>query len=425
MWCPGGFAQEEKTNEDEQRPRFDFTMNLSVGLSSYEDSAGVQRIYQKYGVFPEFGYGRWGLELDLSLELDGDFHLMDLNNDGDPDRWTTLHDYLTRIHYLRYGQKGDPLYGRIGAFDSYTLAHGLIMERFSDTVFYPQVIQLGLNFDMDGALFSFPYIGLEAVVDDVLDWDIVGVRFYAKPLAGAANPLLKRLEFGGTVVTDQDPQENPLDVPEDDPASEGVTEYGADVELPLLEKERTSLVAYADWAKIVDGGSGALIGSTFTHGWLALLGQLRFLGKDFTHAYFDSFYEVDRGEPPTGKFDSLAAYGEFYMGYLVGTEMSAQDAVTFSFMLSDGIGDPEGLRVIAAVGTGEKLSQKLDIALFYDMRDVETFSDLYSDENSLIRFTLGYRLGAAADIVFTFERAYSPYSLNPADRIYVDTRFSF
>jgi hypothetical protein len=59
------------------------------------------------------------------------------------------------------------------------------------------------------------------------------------------------------------------------------------------------------------------------------------------------------------------------------------------------------------------------------MRDVETFSDLYSDENSLIRFTLGYRLGAAADIVFTFERAYSPYSLNPADRIYVDTRFSF
>jgi hypothetical protein len=421
LWCSRGWAQDETANEGERRPAFDFTLNLSVGLSSYEDSAGEQAVYQKYGVFPEFSYGRWGLGFDLSLELDGDFHLMDLDNDGHPDRWTTLHDYITRIHYVRYGKKGDPLYGRIGAFDSRTLGHGLVMERYSNTVFYPQVIQLGFDFNMDGELFSFPYVGFEAVADDVLDWDIVGVRLYARPLAGSAKPLLKRLEFGGTFVTDQDPQENPLDVPEDDSASEGVSEYGVDVELPLLEKDRTSLLAYADWAKIVDGGSGALLGSTLTYGWLALLGQLRFNGEGFAHAYFDSFYERDRG----GKSASLAAYGEFYVGYLIGTEMSVLDTVTFSFRLTDGIGGPEMPRVIAAVDTGEKFSRKLGIAVSYDMRNIESFSDLFSEDDSLIRLTLGYKLGAAADIVFTFERAYSPYSLDPADRIYIDTRFSF
>jgi hypothetical protein len=396
-------------------------MNLSIGLSSYEDSTGTRLAYQNFGIFPEFSYGRWGLGLDLSLEFDGDFHLRDLDNDGVPDRWTSLHDYLTRIYFLRYGRKGDPLHGRIGAFDSITLGHGLVMDGYSNTLFRPQVIQLGLNLDVDGALFSFPYFGFEMVADDVLDWDVIGVRLYARPLARASNTLLKRLEFGGTFVTDQDPQENPLDVPEDNPASEGVSVYGVDVELPLLEKERTSLVAYADWAKIVDGGSGALVGSTFTYRRLTLLGQLRFFGKEFVPAYFDSFYERDRG----GKYATLAAYDEFYAGYLVGTEMNILDAVSFSFTWDDGIGDPDGPHVLAAVGTRDNVFPRFDVALSYDKKDIKSFSDLISEENSLIRFTLGYRLGSSAKIILTIERAYSPFSLTPADRTYVETQFLF
>jgi hypothetical protein len=424
LWSPGGsgaFGQDQTAQEGEPRPKLGFTMNLSIGLSSYEDSTGTRLAYQNFGVFPEFTYGKWGLGLDLSLELDGDFRLRDLDNDGDPDRWTTLHDYLTRVHYLRYGQKGDPLYGKIGAFDSYTLGHGLIMDRFSNTLFRPQVIQLGLNLDVDGAGFSFPYIGFEAIADDVLDWDVIGVRLYARPLAGATNALLKRLEFGGTFVTDQDPQENPLNVPEDNPASESVSEYGLDAELPVLEKDRTSLVVYADWAKIVDGGSGALVGSTFTCRGIALLGQLRFFGREFAPAYFDSFYERERG----GKRVTLAAYDEFTVGYLVGTEMSILDAVSFSFRWTDGIGDPEGPSVLAAVGTGENVFPKIDVELSYDKKDIENFSGFFSEENSLIKLTLGYKLGAAARIVFTFERVYSPYSLTPADRTYMETQFSF
>ena len=237
LWSSRAFAQAETAPEGEKRPELGFTMNLSIGLSSYEDNTGTQLAFQKFGIFPELTYGRWGLGFDLSLEFDADFRPRDLDNDGRPDRWTTLHDYLTKVYYLRYGVKGDPLYGRIGTFDGYTLGHGLVMNDFSNTIFYPQVIQLGLNLGADGRLLGFPYVGFESVVDDVLDWDILGVRLYARPFAGSKNPIFKGFELGATFVTDADPLELPTDVPEDNPASDGVAEFGIDVEVPLLEKE--------------------------------------------------------------------------------------------------------------------------------------------------------------------------------------------
>ena len=63
-------------------------------------------------------------------------------------------------------------------------------------------------------------------------------------------------------MTDLDPQEVPTDSPEDNSASESVTEFGIDVEAPLLERQDMSVIAYADWAKISGKGSGSFIGST-------------------------------------------------------------------------------------------------------------------------------------------------------------------
>ena len=293
------FAQENESTEKE-KPKLGFNMNLAIGLSSYEDSNKDQLAFQKFGIFPEFTYGKWGLGLDLTLELDGDFHLRDLDNDGKPDRWSTFWDYVQRIYYLRYGHKGDPLYGRIGAFSSYTLGHGLVMERFSNTLFYPQVIQLGLNLDIDGSLFDFPYIGMESVVDDILDWDIMGIRVYSRPFQGFTTPIVKDMKVGATIVTDLDNKEDPTeDPPGDNSASEsGITEYGLDIEAPLLERQDMSVIAYADWAKISGKGNGSWIGSTFTYKWISILGQLRFLGKQFETGFSARFMKL-KDQPST------------------------------------------------------------------------------------------------------------------------------
>jgi hypothetical protein len=403
------------------KPKFGFTMNLTLGLSSYEDIAQNQVAFQKLGIFPEFAYGRWGLGFDFSLEFDADFHLRDLDDDGRPDGWTTLHDYLTKIYYFQYGVKGDPLYGRIGTFNGYTLGHGLVMNDFSNTIFYPQIIQLGLNLDVDGRLIDFPYVGFESLVDDVLDWDILAARLYARPFLDAQNHIFKGFEVGATFVTDGDTLELPTEVPEDNPASERVAEFGIDVEVPLLVKEGMSLVAYADWAKIVERGSGGFVGGDFNYQWLNLSGQIRFLGEQFVPTYFDSFYEEDRA----GKYASLDAYTGFYMGYMIGTELSLFKVLKFSFQWEDGFDDVEGPRVLTGVRTADGALPKLAASLVYEKKDIDGIDDFFSEADCLLRLTAGYEISPVTKIHFVFERTFSPYTLGPADRTFVDTQFSF
>jgi hypothetical protein len=423
------FAQENESTEKE-KPKFGFNMNLAIGLSSYEDSNKDQLAFQKFGIFPEFTYGKWGLGLDLSFELDGDFHLRDLDNDGKPDRWSYFKDYVQRIYYLRYGHKGDPLYGRIGAFSSYTLGHGLVMERFSNTLFYPQVIQLGLNLDIDGNLFDFPYIGMESVVDDILDWDIMGIRVYSRPFQSISTPIVKDMKVGATIVTDLDNKEVPTEDPTpDNPASQsGITEYGLDIEAPLLERQDMSVIAYADWAKISGKGMGSWIGSTFTYKWVSVLGQLRFLGKQFETGFFGPLYEVERST----KYAGLDAIDQFYIGYLIGTQLALFNFVEFHFLWSDGINDkdefndPVGPRIQTGIGTAEGAFQKFDASIMYDKKDIDSFSEFFEEGNSLMRFTVGYMVGGATKIVFIHERAYSPYPpYSQTSRTIVETQISF
>lgn len=444
----------DESTEQGEKPKFGFNMNFAIGLSSYVNKVKEHEAFMMFGIFPEFTYGKWGLGLDLTVELDADFELRDLddrrfqipnddtspkikntNNKG-PDRWSTIWDYITRIHYLRYGYKGDPLYGRIGAFNSYTLGHGLIMERFSNTLYYPQIIQLGLNFDLDGKLFDFPYIGIETIVDDILDWDIMGVRVYSRPLAGISTPIIKELKIGATIVTDVDNKElkdddaidRRVNKPVDDPASETVTEFGIDVELPILQKQDMNLIAYSDLAKISGKGTGGFVGSTFNYTGIPVLGitvtgQLRFFGQNFVPHYFDALYEVERST----KYASLDStdYDSFYMGYLIGTELGFFNIVDFFFYWSDGFTDPMGPSIQTGIGLADGALAKLDAGIMYEKKDIDSFRDFFNKDESLMQVTVGYQVSGATKIVFIYERTYTPYDDKPTGRTMVETQISF
>ena len=422
-----------QTEEEQQKekPKFGFHMGLSLGLSSYEDSSGEQIAFQKIGFFPEFTYGKWGFGLDLTFEFDGDFNLRDLDNDGKADTWSTFTDYLYKIYYIRYGYKGDPLYGRIGAFNSYTLGHGLIMDGFSNTLFYPQIRQLGLNLDVDGRLFDFPLIGMESLVDDVLDWDIIGVRLFVRPLMWVPTPIISKLKIGTTIVTDLDTQEvndptNPdyddYSAPKDHPDSKDnrVTELGIDTEVPLLERESLSVIAYADWATIVEKGNGAMIGSTLTYRWLKVIGQLRFLGKEFVFSYFDPYYELERGT----KYESLDAITDPYVGYLIGTDIGMFSLLRFFFYWSDGFNDETGPRIQSGVATMENALAKIDASFTYDKKDIDSFNDFVSGEDALLQLRVAYKVNKAAAIVFIYQKTFTP-SGEATDKTLVETQFSF
>jgi protein associated with RNAse G/E len=423
------FAEKMKGSEKPEKPTFGFTMNLGVGLSSYKDSAGVQKAYQKFSFFPEFSYGKFGAGLDLTFEFDGNFKLRDLDNDGSADGWSTFTDYLYKIYYIRYGYPEDPFYVKVGSFDSYTLGHGLIMDDFSNTLFYPQVHQLGLNLNLNGSLFQFPYLGMETVVDDVLDWDIIGLRVYARPLLELPTPIINKLELGASIVTDLDTKEvndpsNPdyaaYRSPNDNPGSDKIVEVGVDAEVPIIEQKDMSLITYADWAAIMGKGTGGFVGSNFTYQWFTIIGQLRLLGPQFVVNYFGPYYEVERAT----KYQTLDLNDKFTVGYLLGTRLALFKILNFHFFWSDVFDVDYGPEIRTGISTVENALGKLDASFSYEKKDIQSFSSLFNGVDTLLQLQIGYRISSASKIVLTYQRTYDPAG-GPQDKTFVETRFSF
>jgi len=294
-----------------------------------------------------------------------------------------------------------------------------------------------LNLDIDGSVFNFPLIGFESVVDDILDWDIIGLRVYARPLTSLSIPIINQLEVGASLVTDLDPMEinDPTDPsypdyssPRDNPDSKGnrVTEFGIDTEVPLLQRGQLSIISYADWAKISGKGSGALIGSTLSYSWFNFLAQLRFFGKEFVMSYFDNLYELDNYYKlgRSKKYAYLDTITEFYAGYLLGTDFGIFNLLNFFFYWSDGFNDPTGPRIQSGIVTVEGAIPKIDAAFTFDKRDIENFKDLFSGEDTLLKLEAGYWVSSMAKIVFIFQRTYTP-SGEPTDQTFIETQFSF
>jgi hypothetical protein len=322
---------------------------------------------------------------------------------------------------VRYGFRGEPVYGRIGSITDYTFGHGLIMDGYNNTLYYPVVIQPGLDLEVDGTAVDFPFVGVQTLVSDVLDWDIMGMRLYVRPLANVKTPLVSAFTAGATVVTDRDPQESPLEYTEDNPASESVTEFGLDAQMPLMARQDSSLVAYADWAKISGKGSGGLIGSRYTYRWLQLIAQLGFYGKQFAPSYFDAFYERDRAT----EYASLDEYDEFSLGYLAGTRMDIMGVVFFYFTVEGGFTGPLRPRVQTGVGTAENALPKLSVSLMYDKKNIDSIEEFFSEEDSLMQLEVTYRASPGAAISFIYGRTYSVFTPDVTAQTLVETRFSF
>ena len=148
------------------------------------------------------------MALDLHYRfVDGNFEFR--SEDWVPDDEHSFFDvYLPIFRYIRYGQKGEPIFGKIGAIEDLTLGNGFIMYNYSNALFMPETRITGLAFDLDGQFFDIPIVGFETVVGnlDVLNGlDVLGARFYVRPLIYLDMPILPMLQIGMSYVIDRDP----------------------------------------------------------------------------------------------------------------------------------------------------------------------------------------------------------------------------
>jgi hypothetical protein len=423
--CSVVFAQtDDESVSVQKKPEFQFNMGVTVGLNSFESYSGQRKGYQKVGLYPQFSYGKWRFGLGFSFEFDGNFRLRDLDNDGRADTWTTFSDYFYKLQFVEYGKREEPIYGFIGEFDGYTLGRGLLMEDFSNTLFHPYIPGCGLRFDFDGKAVSFPYIGVQSVVNDVLDWDVIGARLYVNPLGGPREAAMRGLQLGATAVVDIDPKQEysskDTRPPRDNPSGETVSTVGFDVLIPLIRGERMDLDTSVEWAIITGKGNGISLGADYRYDWITLHGQLRYLGKQFVSHYFDPFYWVER---PV-KYDSLDILDRSYFEYLAGADFDILGVVTLSFSWEDGLIDGVDPRIRTGIMLGGEALEKVGLHLTYDKKGIDSARDFIELNNSIFEVLFEYRVTDFARIVFIQAQSFAPTGKSVPKTI-VETRFRF
>ncbi len=128
-------------------------------------------VYNQLSLRPEIPIGNMGVGLDIYLYFNDDgmyWESWDFSSGA-----AAYRTIIDKIYYLRWGQPGDNLYFRAGALESVTLGQGILVNNYSNIMEYPQVRQIGLDFQT-----NFADIGLELIHSNfkVASPGIIGLR---------------------------------------------------------------------------------------------------------------------------------------------------------------------------------------------------------------------------------------------------------
>lgn len=148
------------------------------------------KIWNQIALRPVIPIWKFGVALDLVLYIDqdGNIHRDEWDFSSPSAIKNTLID---KIYYVRFGYRTDPIYFRIGALDRVSLGYGILVNGYANTVLYPQVRKVGLEWSVRNKLLS-----VQGFVNDFKEnLGLVGLRI--------ERPLLPGTPVGMSVVLDR------------------------------------------------------------------------------------------------------------------------------------------------------------------------------------------------------------------------------
>lgn len=241
---------------------------------------------------PEVAFGRLGIGLDLNLR----FNTQGKLRMGD---YVKFEDYLRIIRYVRWAQKGDPFYIRVGQLDYSLLGHGSIIYNYRNNASY-DMRRTGIELDL-----NFEKFGFESMYSNVIDKGLLGLRAYVKPLkftSLAKIPVINGFEIGATYARDLSEYADYSHInthTQIDSSRSGLSIYGFDFGLPIISYSFLKSTLYYDFAQISNYGHGSSIGINMNFSGMGILNirgkyEYRINGANYIPAYFNAFYEHDR-----------------------------------------------------------------------------------------------------------------------------------
>lgn len=401
-----------------------FGMNLGLGTEVVDG-----KVYNTLSLVPDLGFPPVGVGLDVTLRFQ-------MYQESAPDKFgfyirekdwydptktfaQNLDTYLARIVYLRYGQKGEPLYAKMGMIQDGTLGNGFIMGGYDNSTLRPEKKYVGVAFDLDGKLFGIPYVGFETFVGNITAWDVYGGRLYVRPLAGTELGILKDLQAGFTYVNDTNAFYNADPAKFTDPAQPYIANpkvvrvMGGDLRLPVLSNDFLSLALFGDYA-YENGNTGSMAGfggSVFK--FLRYGVQARFLGQNFIPVYFDQGYDLNRTQKYTTYKGTTTTPA--YNGWFASLGAGVEKVFLFNVSLEGPLGSVDGaqandpniypkLRGIFRIEDGVL---PIGFQAFYNKDLIKDFWTLTDPTNAQIGARISYKTGPAI-IALNYQLRYIP-----------------
>lgn len=281
--CTSGYAQMAASAAQKKNTSGSIPFGLGATFIDGET-------YYLVNLAPEVAFGDLGIGLDLNLRFSSSGKLRA--------EYKKFEDYLRIIRYVRWAQKGDPFYIRLGQLDYAQLGHGFILYNYRNTASY-DLRKTGMELDL-----NFEKFGFESVLSDFAHAGVLGLRGYVKPLKFTSLesvPVINNFEVGATFASDMNKDANKTyDAVNNKVVDNGaLSVIGFDLGLPVLSYKIIKSTLYFDYAKILDYGSGSAVGIDLRFAGLGLLTinakyERRWNGDQFLPAYFNAMYERER-----------------------------------------------------------------------------------------------------------------------------------
>jgi len=103
------------------------------------------KIWNQIALRPVIPFGKLAIALDLVFYIDQDGNIHD-------DEWDfssgekVKNTLIDKIYYIKYGSRWNANYFRVGALDNVTMGYGILINRYTNTLLYPQVRKVGMEF---------------------------------------------------------------------------------------------------------------------------------------------------------------------------------------------------------------------------------------------------------------------------------------
>ncbi|MFQ6616706.1 MAG: FecR domain-containing protein [Fidelibacterota bacterium] len=195
--------EEAPTEEPEAEGPKPFNMGLGIGSATIDGT-----IYNQFALRPELRFGKLGIGLDLVLYIDNQGNIR-------PDEWDEASDVIDKFLYVRWAERSDPFWIKVGALEDVTLGYGGILSGYSNMMEFPSVRRVGVNTG-----FNVVGLGTEIFLANVKDFSrggtLLGLRgTYTLsekiPLTLGASFVMDMNQFSGLEDRDKDDIPNVFD----------------------------------------------------------------------------------------------------------------------------------------------------------------------------------------------------------------------